>query len=51
MMATVKVNYIKDAHNNDPVSIIPKKFKNWNKKTKDMGKYVKHIKGLKDLKI
>ena len=52
MMTTVKVNYIKDAHNNEKNYFdtdIPKKFENWTKNTKDMGKYVKHIKIAKNL--
>ena len=38
---------IKDAYNNGENYFdtdIPKKFENWTKNTKDMGKYVKHIK-------
>ena len=49
---TVKVNYIKDAHNNGKNYFdtdIPKKFENWIKINKDMGKYVKHIKIAKNL--
>ena len=49
---TVKVNYIKDAHNNGKNYFdtdIPKKFLNWTKNTKDMGKNVKHIKIVKNL--
>ena len=44
-MATVKVNNIKDPHNNGKNYFdtdIPKKFENLTKSTKDMGKYVKH---------
>ena len=47
MMTMVKVNYIKDAHKNGKIYFdtdIPKKFENWIKINKDMGKYVKHIK-------
>ena len=52
MMTMVKVNYIKDAHNNGKNYFdtdIPKKFENWTKNTKYMGKYVKHIKIAKNL--
>ena len=40
MMTMVKVNYIKDAHNNGKNYFdtdIPKKFENWIKIDKDMG--------------
>ena len=52
MMKTVKVNCILDAHNNGKKylkTVIAKKFKNWTKNTKDMGKYVKYIKIAKNL--
>ena len=52
MMTMVKVNYIKDAHNNGKNYFdtdIPKKFENWTKNTKYMGKYLKHIKIAKNL--
>ena len=52
MMTTVKVDYIKDSHNNGKNYFdtdIPKKFENWTKNTKYMGKYVKHIKIAKNL--
>ena len=40
----VKVDYIKDSHNNGKNYFdtdITKKFENWTKNTKDIGKYVK----------
>ena len=49
MITTVKVNNILDAHNNGKKyfdTVIAKKFEN---RTKDMGKYVKHIKIAKNL--
>ena len=52
MMTIVKINYIKDAHNNGKNYFdtdIPKKFKNWTKNTKDIGIYVKYIKIAKNL--
>ena len=52
MMTMVKVNYIKDAHKNGKIYFdtdIPKKFENWIKKNKNMGKYVKHINIAKNL--
>ena len=52
MMTMVKVNYIKDAHNNEKKYFdtdIPIKFENSIKKNKDMEKYVKHIKIAKNL--
>ena len=52
MMTTVKVNYIKDAHNKEKNYFdtdIPKTFENWTKNTKDMGKNVKHVKIAKNL--
>ena len=51
-MTTVKVNYIKDAHNNEKNYFdtdIPKKLESWTKNTKDMGKYEKQIKIAKNL--
>ena len=52
MMMMVKVNYVKDVHNNEKNHFdtdIPKKFENWIKINKAMGKYVKHIKIVKTL--
>ena len=52
IMMTAKVNYIKDAHNNGKNYFdtdIQKSFTNWTKNTKDMGKYVKHIRIAKNL--
>ena len=51
-MTTVKVDYIKDSHNNKKNYFdtdIPKKFENWTKNTKYMEKYVKHQKIAKNL--
>ena len=51
-MTTVRVDYIKDSHNNGKnyfYTDIPKKFENWTKNTKYMGKYVKHKKIAKNL--
>ena len=52
MMTTVKLNNILYAHNNGKKyfdTVIAKKFENRTKNTKDMGKYVKHIKIAKNL--
>ena len=50
MMTTVKVDYIKDSHNNGKIYFdTEKKFENWTKNTKYMGKCVKHIKIAKNL--
>ena len=52
MLTTVKVNYILYAHNNGKkyyYTVIAKKFENRTKNTKDMEKYVKHIKIAKNL--
>ena len=49
MMTMVKVNYIKDAHNNGENYFYPDIPKKLDKKNKDMRKYVKHIKIAKNL--
>ena len=52
MMTTVKVDYIKDSHNNRKNYFdtdMQKKFENGTKNTKYMGKYVKHIRIAKNL--
>ena len=52
MMKTVKANYILDAHNNGKQyfeTVNAKKVLKFDQNTKDMGKYVKHIKIARNL--